>query len=67
MTGARVNDQWVGRFRIGAPNRYRAVTVPCSGSPAIFESPVSVTSTRKSGRRYDATRKEPVTVFFQLP
>ena len=48
-TGVRVNVQCVGRFGIGAPNRYRPVTTPLSGSPASIVVPVSVTSTRKSG------------------
>src|SRR6476660_1743936 len=52
-----------GRTPIDGPKRYRAVTFPFKLSPAIDVSPVKVTSTRKSGRLYAATRNEPWTDF----
>ncbi len=52
-----------GRTPIDGPKRYRAVTFPFNPSPAIVVSPVSETSTRKSGRLYAATRNDPWTDF----
>jgi len=60
-SGERVSVHVTGRAPIGAPNRYRAVTFPLIGSPATGCSPANATSTRKSGRRYAATRNEPLT------
>src|SRR5688572_5239467 len=53
-----------GRPGIAAPNRYFAETVALTLSPAVTTPPLSATSTRKSGRRYAATRNEPWTDFW---
>ena len=56
---SRVAFHSTGRLPIDAPNRYLAVTTPVSRGPATSESLLNVASTRKSGRRYAATRKLP--------
>ena len=60
LNRSRLKNHRTGRSPSAPPNRYLACTAPRSVDPRTGGSPASVASTRKSGRRYAATRKLPV-------
>ena len=62
-----VIDHFTERFASAPPKRYFASTVLASSAPATGVAVTSVVSTRKSGRRYAATRKLPPTRFSHSP
>src|SRR4051812_19328084 len=61
---ARCTDHLACALAIAPPNRYRAKTLPSSGSPAIRDFFASSTSTLNCGARYSSTRNPPLKEIF---